>query len=51
MVLCQVKVFHKKKQAERAKANIPGPVTLKRMIDIFEALSDPRRLKIVAANT
>lgn len=48
MDLCQEKVLHKK-QVERAIDNIPDSDTLESMTDIFKALSDPSRLKIVTA--
>jgi len=45
---CQEKVLHKK-QVERALDHIPDSDTLESMTDIFKALSDPNRLKIVTA--
>ena len=48
MDLCQEKVLHTK-NVERALKNIPDSNILDSLIDIFKALSDPNRLKIVIA--
>ena len=45
---CQEKVLHKT-QVEQAIKNIPDSVTLQSLTDIFKALSEPSRLKIVTA--
>ncbi|MBW2603120.1 MAG: helix-turn-helix transcriptional regulator [Deltaproteobacteria bacterium] len=45
---CQEKVLHQT-QVEQAVKNIPDSVTLQGIADIFKALSDPSRLKIVTA--
>lgn len=45
---CQEKVLHQE-QVAYARANIPGPNTIESLADIFKALSDPNRLKIVTA--
>jgi ArsR family transcriptional regulator, lead/cadmium/zinc/bismuth-responsive transcriptional repressor len=45
---CQEKVLHQT-QVEQASKNIPDSVTLQSITDIFKALSDPSRLKIVTA--
>lgn len=45
---CQEKVLHQA-QVEQAVKNLPDPVTLESLTDIFKALSDPGRLKIVTA--
>jgi len=48
MDLCQEKVLHAENVA-RASKNIPDTDVLEHVIDIFKALSDPNRLKIVIA--
>jgi DNA-binding transcriptional ArsR family regulator len=48
MDLCQEKVLHTENVA-RALKNIPDTDVLEHVIDIFKALSDPNRLKIVIA--
>lgn len=48
MARCQEKVLHQK-QVEQAIKNIPDSVTLQSLTDIFKALSEPSRLKIVTA--
>lgn len=45
---CQEKVLHKT-QVTRAIENIPDPDAIESLADIFRALSDPSRLKIVTA--
>ncbi|MBU1160949.1 MAG: metalloregulator ArsR/SmtB family transcription factor [Proteobacteria bacterium] len=45
---CQEKVLHRT-QVEQAIKNIPDSVTLQSLTDIFKALSEPSRLKIVTA--
>ena len=45
---CQEKVLHQE-QVTLAIENIPDSDTLRSLTDIFKALSDPSRLKIVAA--
>ncbi len=45
---CQEKVLHQT-QVEQAIKNIPDSVTLQSLTDIFKALSEPSRLKIVTA--
>jgi len=45
---CQEKVLHKT-QVTHAIENIPDPDTIESLSDIFRALSDPSRLKIVTA--
>ena len=45
---CQEKVLHQA-QVEQAIKNIPDSVTLQSITDIFKALSEPSRLKIVTA--
>lgn len=45
---CQEKVLHQT-QVEQAIKNIPDSVTLQSICDIFKALSEPNRLKIVTA--
>jgi ArsR family transcriptional regulator len=45
---CQEKVIHQA-QVAHAMENIPDPDTLQSLIDIFKALSEPSRLKIVTA--
>ena len=45
---CQEKVLHQT-QVEKAIKNIPDSVTLQSLTDIFKALSEPSRLKIVTA--
>jgi len=45
---CQEKVLHQA-QVEQAMKNIPDSVTLQSLTDIFKALSEPSRLKIVTA--
>lgn len=45
---CQEKVIHRK-QVEHAIKNIPDSDTLQSLTDIFKALSDPTRLKVVTA--
>lgn len=45
---CQEKVLHQE-QVAYALANIPDPDTIESLTDIFKALSDPNRLKIVTA--
>jgi len=45
---CQEKVLHQE-QVAHALENIPDSDTLQNLTDIFKALSDPNRLKIVAA--
>ena len=45
---CQEKVLHQT-QVEQAIKNIPDSVTLQSIADIFKALSEPSRLKIVTA--
>ena len=48
MDLCQEKVLHAENVA-RALKNIPDADVLEHVIDIFKALGDPNRLKIVIA--
>ena len=48
MELCQEKILHGA-QVKRAVKNIPDSDTLQSMTDIFKALGDPNRLKIVTA--
>ena len=48
MELCQEKILHGA-QVKRAVKNIPDSDTLQSMTDIFKALGDPSRLKIVTA--
>lgn len=45
---CQEKVLHQT-QVEQAIKNIPDSATLRSISDIFKALSEPSRLKIVTA--
>ena len=45
---CQEKVLHQA-QVDHALKNIPDSDTLQSLIDIFKALSEPSRLKIVTA--
>jgi ArsR family transcriptional regulator len=45
---CQEKILHKA-QVNHALDNVPDSNTLQSMTDIFKALSDPSRLKIVTA--
>ena len=45
---CQEKILHQE-QVSLAIKNIPDSDTLRSLTDIFKALSDPGRLKIVAA--
>ena len=45
---CQEKVLHQE-QVAHAMENIPDSDTLRSLTDIFKALSDPSRLKIVSA--
>jgi DNA-binding transcriptional ArsR family regulator len=45
---CQEKILHKA-QVDHALDNVPDSNTLQSMTDIFKALSDPSRLKIVTA--
>lgn len=45
---CQEKILHIT-EVNQAAENIPAPDTLQGMTDIFKALSDPNRLKIVIA--
>ena len=45
---CQEKVLHQT-QVDQAIKNIPDSVTLQSITDIFKALSEPSRLKIVTA--
>ena len=48
MDLCQEKVLHQA-QVAQAIENVPDADTLQSLIDIFKALSEPSRLKIVTA--
>ena len=48
MDLCQEKILHVEK-VEHAVSNTPDLDTLQNLADIFKALSDPNRLKIVIA--
>jgi len=48
MEQCQEKILHMT-QVKRAVDNIPDLYTLQSMTDIFKALGDPGRLKIVIA--
>ena len=48
MEICQEKVLHQENVRE-AVSHIPAPDTLQSLTDIFKALSDPNRLKIVIA--
>lgn len=48
MEQCQEKILHKT-QVNHALDNVPDSNTLQSMTDIFKALSDPSRLKIVTA--
>ena len=48
MERCKEKILHMAK-VKRAVDNIPDPNILQSMTDIFKALSDPSRLKIVTA--
>ena len=45
---CQEKALHQT-QVDQAIKNIPDSVTLQSITDIFKALSEPSRLKIVTA--
>jgi DNA-binding transcriptional ArsR family regulator len=45
---CQEKVLHQA-QVAHVMENIPDPDTLQSLTDIFKALSEPSRLKIVTA--
>ena len=45
---CQEKVLHQT-QVEQAIKNIPDSAALQSISDIFKALSEPSRLKIVTA--
>ena len=45
---CQEKIIHEK-NVNRANESMPAADTLESLIDIFKALSDPNRLKIVIA--
>jgi len=45
---CQEKILHTT-QVKRALDNVPNSNTLQSMTDIFKALGDPSRLKIVTA--
>ena len=48
MDLCQEKILHAE-TVEHALKNIPDSGVIDSLIDIFKALSDPNRLKIVIA--
>ncbi|MBW1606591.1 MAG: helix-turn-helix transcriptional regulator [Deltaproteobacteria bacterium] len=48
MERCKEKILHMA-QVKRAVDNVPDPDILQSMTDIFKALSDPSRLKIVTA--
>ncbi|MEJ2656806.1 MAG: metalloregulator ArsR/SmtB family transcription factor [Desulfobacterales bacterium] len=48
MTRCQEKVIHQSKVVQ-ATNHLPDPDTLQSLADIFKALSDPSRLKIVTA--
>jgi len=50
MALCQEKILHAE-SVEQAVKNIPDSATLESLTDIFKALGDPNRLKIVIALT
>ncbi len=43
---CQEKIIHKE-SVDRATAALPEELTMQRLSDMFKALSDPTRLKIV----
>ena len=45
---CQEKIIHGK-NVRRANESMPNADTLESLIDVFKALSDPNRLKIVIA--
>lgn len=45
---CQEKIIHAK-NVRQALENMPAPGTIESMINIFRALGDPNRLKIVMA--
>ncbi len=45
---CQEKILHET-EVKQAVDNLPAPDTLRGLTDIFKALSDPSRLKIVIA--
>ncbi|MBW2193275.1 MAG: winged helix-turn-helix transcriptional regulator [Deltaproteobacteria bacterium] len=45
---CLEKIIHEK-NVKQTVGNMPDPDTIGSMIDIFKALSDPNRLKIVIA--
>ena len=45
---CQEKILHVA-EVKQAVDNIPAPDTLQSLTDIFKAISDPNRLKIVIA--
>jgi ArsR family transcriptional regulator len=46
MDICQEKIIHKE-NVQKAVSNIPDVDVLQSLTDIFKALSDPNRLKIV----
>lgn len=48
MDLCQEKCIHEDRVAESVAA-LPGPETNRALADLFKALGDPTRLKIVTA--
>lgn len=48
MDICQEKVLHQE-SVQKAVSHIPDTDTLRSLTDIFKALSDPNRLKIVIA--
>ena len=50
MDLCQEKIIHEEKVRE-ALLGFPGEPSIERLTDIFKALSDPGRMKIVIALT
>ncbi len=48
MDLCQEKIIHEER-VRKAIGSVPREQTIKRLTDIFKALSDPGRMKIVIA--
>lgn len=48
MDICDVRCIHEDK-VRKTRQTLPSDDTISRMVDIFKALSDPTRLKIVLA--
>ncbi|MBL7179113.1 MAG: metalloregulator ArsR/SmtB family transcription factor [Pseudomonadota bacterium] len=48
MDICQEKILHHE-NVQKAVSNIPDSGTIQNLADMFKALSDPNRLKIVIA--